>query len=143
MPAFFNFQCFFTSKFISGSFIKYDPAAGRTNPATNGFPSGVNFKDGSVQYAGFGSATSCVSDMNINPGYISTASGSAGAYTACSGGEKFDNSSAFYVAYHSDLQWVPVSGSLSSIPGQIVHNYNSYQLRYGRILVNGFYLLGK
>jgi hypothetical protein len=63
---------------------------------------------------------------------------------ACNTGQKYDATVNYYLAYHQDLKWIPANSStLSSIPNQISHNYGSFQLRYGRILVNNFYVLGK
>lgn len=82
--------------------------------------------------------------MTLSPGYISTFPSYTGVWMPCSGVEKNDKISAYYLTYHPDLIWVAANASnLRSIDGQITHNYDMYQLRYGRILVNGFYLLGK
>lgn len=115
----------------------------RLTPSINGFPSGVNYKDQSVLYPGFGNFNSCTTDMTLSPGYVSTSTSYTGAWMACNGGERNDKVLAYYFAYHPDLSWVPAGATnIQTIPGPIVHNYNNYKLSYGRILVKGFYHLG-
>lgn len=72
----------------------------RTDPEMFGVPGGVNYKDGSIQYVGYGNASSCAAMMTC-PGYISTKAGSAGCYMAChvTLKEQFDASSAYYLAW--------------------------------------------
>lgn len=72
----------------------------RTDPEKYGVPGGKNYKDGSIEYVGYGDATKC-SKMKKCPGYISTKKGSAGCYMACQATKKefFDATSAYYLAW--------------------------------------------
>lgn len=62
--------------------MTYDSLNGRTDPEMFGFPGGFSFMDGSIQYVGYGNASTC-SNMNLGVGYITTTAGSAGCYTPC------------------------------------------------------------
>ena len=72
----------------------------RTDPELFGFAGGNNFRDGSVQYVGFGSASGCDS-MRACPGFMSTKDGSAGCYMPCQAtrNEIFDATNAYYLAW--------------------------------------------
>lgn len=135
--------------FYLGTFIKYDKVINVNDPQIYGVPSGVYFQDRwkaiLAQYVGYGNASGCVAGMDLSPGYISTSQAFIypGAYMPCSSGQRKDDKVAYYLAYHKDLKWIPASAAnLSSIPSQVSLNYNSLQLRYARILVNNFYVLG-
>jgi hypothetical protein len=108
-------------KFFTGTLIAYDPINDRLAPENFGVPGGINYKDGTIEYVGYGDASSC--GMSTAPGYISTKQGRAGgenlikliefinkfyfsAYMPCqkTRSELFNPNGAYYVAWHPDLK---------------------------------------
>lgn len=77
------------------------------------------------------------------PGVISTNSKAPGAYMACNT-ELYDNKTAYYLANHGDLLWVPSNIiTMFSASNPIRINGGQWPFMFGRALIDGRYALGK
>lgn len=75
---------------------------------------------------------------------ISTNPTAPGAYMTCYDGDVYDKTSAFFLANHPDLAWVPTNIiSMFSIANPIKINGGLWPFMFGRVLINGRYSIGK
>jgi hypothetical protein len=82
-----------------GTFVPYDTTNGRTDPDNYGFLGGIDYKDLSYQYVGYGNnnyGPACA-NQNPCPGYINTNSSSPGVYMSCANGLHRDSVTAYYL----------------------------------------------
>lgn len=132
-----------------GTFVKYDPVSGRTDPETYGVIGGIDYKDLSYQYVGYGNNdnTFACKGQNPCPGYINTNVSSAGIYMSCATGLFRDTQSVSYLLDHPDLMWYPTnSDNMLKVPYAIILNGTNglmWPFMVGRTLYKGQLTLGK
>lgn len=107
---------------------------------------GVDYRDLSYQYVGYGNNTVCVGQSQC-PGYININSTAPGAYFSCYNGLVRDQDTAYYLLDHVNLQWVDAnSSSILSVPNLIILNGTDgilWPMAFGRVFYNGQWTLGK
>jgi hypothetical protein len=122
-----------------GTFVKYDPINGRNDPDYWGVPGGYNWRDGSIEYVGYGNANSCAK-MTTCPGYILTNSDQPGCYMPCQKyrNESFDSTDAYYLAWHPNLRWVETTVNRADKVSGVLYKdiQKRWFLMYGRLCVN-------
>lgn len=103
----------------------------------------MSWIDNSAEYVGYGNATSCRNQAPC-PAVISTNPTAPGAYMTCSFGNVYDRTSAYFLANHPDLAWVPTNIiSMFSVANPIKINGGLWPFMFGRVLINGRYSIGK
>jgi hypothetical protein len=125
--------------------LRYDPINDPFGPEINGFEAGVNFDDGiTKQYVGYGYATGGGSTQDKCPGYLNVRNKPKGCYMTISHVLSFDNQTVYYLANHSDLEWVLSNiTSMQTLQGAVAVTGSGYPFLFGRIKFKEFYQLGK
>lgn len=123
--------------------MRYESSKNISAPAIAGFQGGMSWKDNSAEYVGYGNASSCGNQAPC-PAVISTNPTAPGAYMTCSTGEVYDGTSAYFLANHPDLTWVPTNIiSMFSVANPVKINGGLWPFMFGRVLINGRYSIGK
>jgi hypothetical protein len=122
--------------------VAYDPINGQNYPSINGFACGVHVHDGSTAYVALGNGASCNNQLQA-PCSLNINGPSPGCNIPCGESQIFDGKTASYLLKNPNLVWQPTDAKnvLSITDSLKVLGANNF--RFGRVQVNGNYILGK